>query len=72
MQFLYVIFIFIFLSACTTDKSLHTQEIKKPEYISDLKEIPQDSSVYTKGIDRSGFDSENFERKYFRVWNLKR
>lgn len=72
MQFIYIVSILIFLSACSTQKALHTQEMKKPEYIADLKEIPQDPSIYSKGIEKKSFNSENFEKKYFRVWNLEK
>lgn len=72
MQLLYIVGISILLSACAAHKDLQTQKIEEIEYITDLKEIPQDVSLYSKVVNNKRFNLENFEKEYFRVWNLER
>jgi len=50
-----------------------TEEIIESADINDLKNIPQDTSFYTKNIDLKGggeYLREKYEKHYFRVWNI--
>ena len=81
MQQFYLILLVLFLSSCATkeeevsvedsasiEKALYVQE-----YIKDLDTIPQNVREYTRQLDSSRkFSQEDFEKKYFKAWNLEK
>ena len=65
----------LLLSACTSHTVLTTQEraqkkVKK-ETLLDLSKVPQEASFYTQNINEKKISSEDFFKKYFRVWNIQ-
>lgn len=84
MNYLYLVAVGVLLSSCMVKQTSSFSEIDtikqkaqkpyiKEEYIEDLKYIPQDVEFYSKSINSSSFSSqEEYEKKYFRVWNIKK
>ncbi|CAI6148373.1 MAG: hypothetical protein SPLUMA1_SPLUMAMAG1_01980 [uncultured Sulfurimonas sp.] len=80
MKFFYLICALCLLNSCAVKKTQTEEPIKIvevkvekyiPQYISDLKTIPQDVSFYIKNLAKSSsFSQKQFEKQYFRVWNL--
>jgi hypothetical protein len=70
MQIVYILLISIFLSACAMQQDIKVGEKESVEYIADLQEIPQDVSLYSKEVVPRTFSADDFEKKYFRVWNI--
>jgi len=69
------VILLMILSACVSSKQgivLKKQlEIKQIESITELTTIPQDVNFYTRNITASSsISSVEFEKKYFRVWNI--
>ena len=49
------------------------KELIQVEQISDLQSIPQNVSIYSKGIDKGKIATQSsYEKKYFRAWNLQK
>lgn len=75
MNYLYLLLLLLYFIGCSSVNTLSTS-VKKDitqEYVSDLLEIPQDVSFYTSDIDYGLLqEQENFEKKYFRVWNIQK
>lgn len=65
MKYIYLIIVLLLLSACSL-----THQAQK-EYISDLREIPQDPFVFTQRINK-GFigDGLAYKAAYFSPWNI--
>ena len=80
MKLHYLLLVALFLSACSTHTQVTT--IKKPTVLSekktevktvlDLEKIPQTPSFYTQNIDEKKFSLDDFYKKYFRVWKIKK
>jgi len=80
LKFFYLICALCLFNSCAVKKTQTEEPIKIlkakvekyiPQYIADLKIIPQDVSYYTKKISKtSTFSQEVYEKQYFRVWNL--
>ena len=80
MKFFYLVIILLFFGSCTIkqtqgeESKIVIKSIAKkttPQFISDLKNIPQDVEHYTKNLlIATSFSQEKYEKKYFRVWNL--
>ena len=66
------------MTSCATTKELVSlqKEIKKPksiqvpQTIEELKTISQDVKDYTQNIKKSSFSQAEYEKKYFRIWNI--
>ena len=73
MKYIYVLLLIIISVGCAEKPVLKPAviTIDKKEYISDLIEIPQNVSIYSRGIHRDKLSNQSkFEKEYFRVWNL--
>jgi cell wall-associated NlpC family hydrolase len=73
LKFLYAFLIAGVFFGCTT-KVPQVSEAEKKIEIYDLVHFSQDPYFYTKDFNASQINAvsqENFERSYFRVWNLK-
>jgi len=79
LKSLYIIFIALLINSCAVKEELEPKPIVKvkkveiqKEYIEDLKIIPQDISYYTQNINATDIGSQvEYEKKYFRVWNIQ-
>jgi len=80
LKSLYIIFIALLLNSCATKEelipktALKTKKVEiQKEYIEDLKLIPQDVSFYTQNVQTTDMGSQvEYEKSYFRVWNINR
>lgn len=84
MKDLYIICVLFTLNSCTTIQIQKEEQLvvkakeeievavkQKPQFIADLRDIPQDVSYYTQNIhENSSFSQENYEKQYFKVWNI--
>ena len=69
MKLIYILLLSFFLFGCAS----HQEKVFKEEFVSDLIDIPQDVSVYTEKIDAKRISTlEQYEKEYFRVWNLQK
>ena len=69
--------ILLFSSCATKEKvslepETQVQTIHTPQVIDDLVTIPQDVKFYTQKLKSSSFSQEEFEKKYFRIWNIEK
>lgn len=79
MNYFYLILSALMLSACATKKETtrtadiyeSVKTIQTPQTITELKSISQDVRDYSKNIKESSFSQEEFEKKYFRMWNIE-
>lgn len=67
MKYLYALYILFLITGCASKVVVPPQQ----EYISDLKNIPQDSSFYSTKIKAEQVRGlESYQKNYFKVWNL--
>ena len=64
------------LNACSAHKEISVkteiEDIQAIEQVLDLQIIPQDVAVYSQGIDREPLSLTEFQKEYFRVWNIEK
>jgi len=84
LKYLYIVGVLLVFNSCSVKETqtkaqtlepilkTNTESVKRePQFIADLQTVPQDASYYTKNINQcSSFSQENYEKQYFRVWNL--
>ncbi len=64
MRYLFVVFVVVFMVGCSFKNGASVEKIR------DLEEIPQDASVYTKGLNAVCISSLNtYKQNYFRPWH---
>ncbi len=67
MQYLYIIILGLFISACSTTNGVHV------ERVADLDEVSQNVQSYTKGIDEGYISTiDRYKDNYFRPWNIEK
>jgi len=64
LRYVFVVFVVLFISGCSFKNGVALEQVR------DLQEIPQDVSVYTKGLD-SGYISslKSYKESYFKPWH---
>ena len=79
MKYIYLCLSFFILQGCAQKSKkiiLPKQKKivqKKVEYVHDLKEIPQNVALYSKGINKGYIASlDKYEKMYFSPWNLNK
>ena len=65
MNHFYLILSIFVLTSCATKE-------QTPQTITELESISQDVRDYSKNVQDSSFSQEEFEKKYFRMWNIKK
>jgi len=67
LRYIFVVFAVIFISGCSFKNGVAVEQVH------DLQEIPQDVSVYTKGLDVGYISSlESYKESYFKPWHQVR
>ena len=78
MNYLYLILSTLLLTSCAIKEENISKQVdiisssKTVQTITELNSIPQNVKYYSKNIKESLFSQEEFEKKYFRVWNIER
>ncbi len=79
MKYIYVCLSLFILQGCTQKSEIiaipkqQKATQKKAEYVADLKNIPQDVSLYSKGINKGYISSlDEYEKMYFSPWNIEK
>lgn len=81
LQKFYLLIPLLVLSACSVHTPIQDvnsmeaspkHELSVVETLSDLENIPQISSVYSKGIAKEARNIDDFLKDFFRVWNIEK